>query len=333
MLVDKNSKLMMDNARLEAKIDTLQKSFHSYIKDSRQDSDMNMRTINILLRRSSCTAQTLESSFVHDKGHTDSSMDSSHHSTQDKVLHESLDPTPEKEANSFGASGDDWIPEGKDNVEINELVRAARERRGARMGAAHVNSKVIKKTITPIPQWTYPDLEHNKSRRSLPKELMLIQERRRSSFAKGAPRCRSANLRVEFREVESHRSRRMEVGRRKSLTQDSMPGKEHESTPFAFGFAGYKSAVQSGGIESQSSWRRDSVAHEFALIKEKLNTSFARGVARRKPADQFGRYGSLNSERLDRRISKSVTTSRSEDLLVEFGETSRARDLSKSRCS
>ena len=101
MLIDINSKLMMDNARLQVMVDALRKSFQSYIKDSRRGSDKDKQTIHTLRRISvsECTAQTsLASSFtVDNKNQEDTPLDSSsRYSIQDDILRNSLCSISEK---------------------------------------------------------------------------------------------------------------------------------------------------------------------------------------------------------------------------------------------
>merc|ERR1712194_964098 len=317
MLIDTNSKLMMDNARLEVSVDTLRKSFHSHLKDSQQDSGRDSGNLKL----SSCTAQTFESSFTLDKEQDDSSLNISEHSIQDEILTKSFNSIPEKELSSFGTSGDDWIIEDRDIEDINKIARAARERRAARKGAACPSvvlkeSTLSKETKISSSQGTAPHLNRQKSKRgdkqlsrSLPDETMLIKGTSKSLFSQAASPCKSAGLLVQFGEVESQRSTKTDASRSKSATEfdDLILSKEHENTSRLWGFSRCHSLVQFSGIGSQSS---DCRTQESKLVKEKVGTSFDRG---------------LPCYKSNRSLSKSWTNSPSENLLVEFGETPRAQ--------
>ena len=194
LLIDTNSKLMMDAARLQVMIDVTRKSFQSYIKDSR-------RGLKTLLRLSSdeSTAKTSLGSSFTDENQEDLphdsylSHDSSEHSIQDSILRDSLHSIHEQE--KFGTSGDDWIIEGE-NIEANDdgviSERAACERRAARERAVHINSMLNESVLS--------------------KEL-------KNTFDKGAARCKSADLLVEFGETESRRPKRSDGRLCHSLTE------------------------------------------------------------------------------------------------------------------
>mmetsp|Transcript_22282 Transcript_22282/g.39230 ORF Transcript_22282/g.39230 Transcript_22282/m.39230 type:complete len:360 (-) Transcript_22282:346-1425(-) len=136
LLIDTNSKLVMDNARLHGMV-------------------VNVQAIETLLKLSLTdgTAKTsLESSFS-DENQEALTIDSSQHSFQDSMLTNSFHSIPEQEL-KFGTSGDDWIIEGEDiEVNDNDLIseRAARERRATHKRAARMNimlkeSRLIKET-------------------------------------------------------------------------------------------------------------------------------------------------------------------------------------------
>merc|ERR1712194_275401 len=250
MLIDTNSKLMMDNARLEVSVDTLRKSFHSHLKDSRQDSGRDSGNLKL----SSCTAQTFESSFTLDKEQDDSSLNISEHSIQDEILTKSLNSIPEKELSSFGTSGDDWIIEDRDIEDINKIARAA----------PHLNRQKSKRGDKQLS-------------RSLPDEKMLIKGTSKSLFSQAASPCKSAGLLVQFGEVECQRSMKTDASQSKSVTEfdDLILSKEHENTSRLWGFSRCHSLVQFSGIGSQSS---DCRTQESKLVKEKVGTSFDRGL-------------------------------------------------------
>ena len=141
LLIDTNSKLMMDNACLQVAVGVMRKSFQSYINDIRRGSDKDEPTVRTLLKfsLSERRAETLlESSYI------DTNQEElpdlclcSRHFFQDSILilRNSPHSIPEKQN---GNSGDDWTIEGEDTEEANNngsiIDRAVCER------AAHVNS-------------------------------------------------------------------------------------------------------------------------------------------------------------------------------------------------
>lgn len=216
MLIDINSKLMMDNARLQVMVDALRKSFQSYIKDSRRGSDKDKQTIHTLRRLSvsECTAKTsLASSFtVDNENQEDTPLDStSQHSIQDDILKNSLRSIPEKELSvpsllanvlvncfeQFGTSGDDWIIEGEDIEAIKNAARAAREKRAERMRTSRRNSMPTEPTMSDVTDNT--------------------------PFVIGAARsrCKSAELLVEFEETRMQKPRRTDERLYNSLNDGS----------------------------------------------------------------------------------------------------------------
>eukprot|EP00579_Thalassiosira_antarctica_P032643 CAMPEP_0201994860 /NCGR_PEP_ID=MMETSP0905-20130828/2553_1 /ASSEMBLY_ACC=CAM_ASM_000554 /TAXON_ID=420261 /ORGANISM="Thalassiosira antarctica, Strain CCMP982" /LENGTH=357 /DNA_ID=CAMNT_0048549905 /DNA_START=46 /DNA_END=1119 /DNA_ORIENTATION=+ len=163
LLIDANSKLMIDNARLQVMV------------------DVQAIETSLKLALSECTSKTsLESSFS-DRNQEDLTIGSSQHSIQDIILTNSRHSIPEQEL-KFGNSGDDWIMEGED-IEANDndvtSKRSVLERRASRKRAARMNSML--------------------------NESILSKE---NTFTKGAARCKSADLLVEFGGTESRRPRR-----------------------------------------------------------------------------------------------------------------------------
>ena len=139
------------------------------------------------------TAKTSLESSSTDTNQEDLPDDSSQHSIQDSILTNSSHSIPEQE--KFGTSGDNWInvgeaTEANDNDIISE--RAARERIAARKRAAHLNSMLNESMLS--------------------KELNI-------TFGRGAARCNSADLLVEFGETESRRLRRTDGRLCHSLTR------------------------------------------------------------------------------------------------------------------
>lgn len=171
MLVNANAKLMLDNARLEVSLDVLQKSFHSYIRDSSQYSNKDTRT----LKPSSCSDKMLASFFTLDEEEGESYLDSSQRSIHDEILKKIHNRIPERELDKFGTSGDKCIIEDKDIEDVNEIGRAARERRATGKGVArkrttHTNalrkeSTLAKETRTPSSQEGAQQLGSQKPRR------------------------------------------------------------------------------------------------------------------------------------------------------------------------
>ena len=154
LLVDVNSKLMVENARLQAEAEVLRKAFHAHVRESQLEQSMSERTA-----RSSRTSQasslasdvprdvvTLtasQASLRHDSSRESlqsilEELEPSHQTSQDSI-HEILDtfskPIPAHgtgDFESFGTSGDDWITADEDAEELQKLARSARERRAAR---------------------------------------------------------------------------------------------------------------------------------------------------------------------------------------------------------
>mmetsp|Transcript_2983 Transcript_2983/g.5278 ORF Transcript_2983/g.5278 Transcript_2983/m.5278 type:complete len:222 (+) Transcript_2983:1-666(+) len=217
LLVDTNAKLMMDNARLQFVIDATRKSFQSYIKDSGIRRDKGKQTIgtlqqedklqqwlsvskNFTLSSSEHTAKTsLESSFTEIKPE-DLPIDSSHHSSQDSMIRNSLHSIPEQEF-KFETSDDDCI------IELEEIEATANgliSERAARRNSMPIMSKETKRTFS------------NGAARS--KSLSLLVEfgeirkprrtDRRHSLTVGIACRKSDNLLVNF--DESRRARGMD---------------------------------------------------------------------------------------------------------------------------
>eukprot|EP00581_Thalassiosira_minuscula_P027955 CAMPEP_0183754016 /NCGR_PEP_ID=MMETSP0739-20130205/3304_1 /TAXON_ID=385413 /ORGANISM="Thalassiosira miniscula, Strain CCMP1093" /LENGTH=363 /DNA_ID=CAMNT_0025990607 /DNA_START=97 /DNA_END=1188 /DNA_ORIENTATION=+ len=203
MLIDANSKLMTDNARLQVMVDAVRRAFQSHINDSQQPSDKDKQFSEKLLRlsmseRTACSSPDI----IQEELLLDSS---SRHS---------LNSIPEKEfeystsENDFGTSGDDWIIEGED-IETNNSdstwEQAAQERKAFReIRAARTNS-LLRGLIEEDEESAL-----NNSEEISTKTLVDPPERtKKRQFASGSPpRCSSTNcLLVEFGENRIQRER------------------------------------------------------------------------------------------------------------------------------
>eukprot|EP00581_Thalassiosira_minuscula_P012281 CAMPEP_0183718130 /NCGR_PEP_ID=MMETSP0737-20130205/11471_1 /TAXON_ID=385413 /ORGANISM="Thalassiosira miniscula, Strain CCMP1093" /LENGTH=442 /DNA_ID=CAMNT_0025947627 /DNA_START=45 /DNA_END=1370 /DNA_ORIENTATION=+ len=298
MLLDLNETLMSENARLQVIVDVTRKSLQTYIKDHRKEKHTAPTSMKSSMMSGRTSRTSLTSSYTC-TNQDELPVDSSHNSTNDNMLRNSLNSIPEQELdigtseNDVGTSGDDWIIDGED-IESGSCGRdqqeGAQERRASRQKrAARVNAMLEEL----LEDDDYEMMTRNKTvrRRSMPMEATSSNEIM-SMYGKGAVPRQSSELLVESGETETRRLPQ------RSAEIRTMMNRTH---------------------------RRFSMPEMHTSSKEFVNTFSERVVTCFSSLETESRRPSIRSR--DERMYKSHTEGCDHEeptgLLVEFGERRR----------